>query len=40
MLGRIEGAALLAHSFRDPRILRREVHQLGRWIDGLAPTSK
>jgi len=35
LLARIQGAALLAQSFRDPGILAREGRQIDRWIDGL-----
>jgi TetR/AcrR family transcriptional regulator, transcriptional repressor for nem operon len=31
----IQGAALLANSFRDPTILTRQTRHLERWIDGL-----
>jgi len=31
----IQGAALLANTFRDPSILTREGRHLERWIDGL-----
>jgi AcrR family transcriptional regulator len=32
----IQGAALLANTFRDPAILTRQAHHLERWIDTLA----
>jgi TetR/AcrR family transcriptional repressor of nem operon len=32
----VEGAALLANTLRDPKILSREVRRLERWIDSLA----
>jgi AcrR family transcriptional regulator len=32
----IQGAALLANTFRDPTILTRQGHHLERWIDTLA----
>ena len=32
----IQGAALLANTFRDPTILTRQTRHLERWIDGLA----
>ena len=35
MLSTIQGAALLSNSFRDPRIMTRQVRQLDRWIDSL-----
>ena len=31
----IQGAALLANTFRDPEILRRQTRHLERWIDSL-----
>jgi hypothetical protein len=31
----IQGAALLANTFRDPTILLRQGHHLERWIDTL-----
>ena len=31
----IQGAALLANTFRDPTILTRQAHHLERWIDTL-----
>jgi TetR/AcrR family transcriptional regulator, transcriptional repressor for nem operon len=33
----IQGAALLANTFRDPTILTRQGHHLERWIDTLKP---
>jgi len=33
----IQGAALLANTFRDPTILTRQGHHLERWIDTLTP---
>jgi TetR/AcrR family transcriptional regulator, transcriptional repressor for nem operon len=35
LLARIQGAALLAQSFRDPDVLAREARMIDRWIDGL-----
>jgi TetR/AcrR family transcriptional regulator, transcriptional repressor for nem operon len=35
LLGRIQGAALLARGFRDPDILTRESRLIDRWIDDL-----
>ncbi len=32
----IQGAALLANTFRDPTILTRQTRLLERWIDALA----
>jgi hypothetical protein len=32
----IQGAALLANTFRDPTILTRQTRHLERWIDALA----
>ena len=32
----IQGAALLANTFRDPTILARQTRHLERWIDTLA----
>jgi AcrR family transcriptional regulator len=32
----IQGAALLANTFRDPTILTRQIRHLERWLDGLA----
>jgi TetR/AcrR family transcriptional regulator, transcriptional repressor for nem operon len=37
MLARVQGAALLANTLRDPKIMTREVRRLDRWIDSLAP---
>jgi AcrR family transcriptional regulator len=34
----IQGAALLANTFRDPSILTRQGQHLERWIDTLTPT--
>ena len=31
----IQGAALLANTFRDPEILSRQARHLDRWIDSL-----
>jgi AcrR family transcriptional regulator len=33
----IQGAALLANTFRDPTILTRQGHHLERWVDTLTP---
>jgi TetR/AcrR family transcriptional repressor of nem operon len=35
LFGGVQGAALLANSLRDPKILAREVRRLERWIDSL-----
>jgi TetR/AcrR family transcriptional regulator, transcriptional repressor for nem operon len=35
LLARIQGAALLAQSFRDPDVLAREARMIDRWIDAL-----
>jgi TetR/AcrR family transcriptional regulator, transcriptional repressor for nem operon len=32
----IQGAALLANTFRDPSLLSRQTRHLERWIDSLA----
>jgi TetR/AcrR family transcriptional repressor of nem operon len=32
----VQGAALLANTFRDPQLMRRQVRRLERWIDSLA----
>ena len=32
----IQGAALLANTFRDPSLLTRQTHHLERWIDSLS----
>jgi TetR/AcrR family transcriptional regulator, transcriptional repressor for nem operon len=31
-----QGASLLANTFRDPDLMRRQVHQIERWLDTLA----
>jgi TetR/AcrR family transcriptional regulator, transcriptional repressor for nem operon len=31
-----QGASLLANTFRDPDLMRRQAHQIERWIDTLA----
>jgi AcrR family transcriptional regulator len=36
LLARIQGAALLAQTFRDPTILARQARLIDRWIDELA----
>ena len=36
LLSGIQGSALLANSFRDAKIMSREVRYLERWIDSLA----
>jgi TetR/AcrR family transcriptional regulator, transcriptional repressor for nem operon len=36
LLSRIQGAALLAQSFRDPEILVRQTRLLDRWIDSIS----
>jgi hypothetical protein len=33
---RVQGAALLASTLRDPLIVTREVSRLGHWIDAQA----
>jgi AcrR family transcriptional regulator len=35
IVGRIQGASLLAQSFRDPKILAREARLIDRWVDSL-----
>ena len=35
LVARVQGAALLAQSFRDPEILAREARLIDRWLDGL-----
>lgn len=35
IIGRIQGASLLAQSFRDPKILAREARLIDRWVDSL-----
>ena len=35
IVGRIQGACLLAQSFRDPKIVMREARLIDRWIDSL-----
>ena len=35
LLARVQGAAVLAQSFRDPRILSREARLIDRWIEEL-----
>jgi AcrR family transcriptional regulator len=35
LLARIQGASLLAHTFHDPEILRREARLIDRWVDTL-----
>lgn len=34
----VQGAALLANTFRDAAMLSRQTRHLERWIDGLSPT--
>jgi TetR/AcrR family transcriptional regulator, transcriptional repressor for nem operon len=36
----IQGAALLANTFRDPTILTHQTRHLERWIDTLAPATR
>lgn len=36
----VQGAALLANTLRDPKILSREVRRLERWIDELACSAR
>jgi AcrR family transcriptional regulator len=36
LLAGVQGAALLANTFREPEILRRQARYLERWIDSLA----
>ena len=35
IVGRIQGACLLAQSFRDPKIVTREARLIDRWVDSL-----
>jgi hypothetical protein len=35
LLAGVQGAALLANTFRDPEILTRQARQLDRWIDSV-----
>ncbi len=35
IVGRIQGACLLAQSFRDPKIVAREARLIDRWVDSL-----
>jgi TetR/AcrR family transcriptional repressor of nem operon len=35
LIAGVEGAALLANTFRDPELMARQVHQLERWLDSL-----
>jgi AcrR family transcriptional regulator len=35
LLAGVQGAALLANTFRDPEIMTRQIRQLERWIDSL-----
>ena len=35
LISGIQGAALLANTFRDPRILSKEARRLERWVDSL-----
>jgi TetR/AcrR family transcriptional repressor of nem operon len=36
LISTVQGAALLASTFRDPEILVSQVRRLERWIDSLA----
>jgi TetR/AcrR family transcriptional repressor of nem operon len=36
LLAGVQGAALLANTFRDPEIMTRQIRQLERWIDSLS----
>ena len=36
LFANVQGAALLANTFRDPQLMRRQVRRLERWIDSLA----
>jgi TetR/AcrR family transcriptional regulator, transcriptional repressor for nem operon len=35
LIARVQGAALLAQSFRDPEVLAREARLIDRWLDSL-----
>jgi TetR/AcrR family transcriptional regulator, transcriptional repressor for nem operon len=35
LIAGVEGAALLANTFRDPGVMVRQAHQLERWLDSL-----
>ena len=39
LLASYEGMALLANTFRDPKLIVREGRRLERWIDSLARES-
>jgi AcrR family transcriptional regulator len=39
LLAGIQGAALLANTFREPEILTQQARRLGRWIDSVAGAS-
>jgi TetR/AcrR family transcriptional regulator, transcriptional repressor for nem operon len=36
LLSGVQGAALLANTFEDPRLMTRQVRRLDRWVDSLA----
>ena len=36
LLAGIQGAALLANTFRDPELMARQIRRLERWIDSLS----
>ena len=36
LLAGVQGAALLAHTFRDPALMTSQVRALERWIDSLS----
>ena len=36
LIAGVQGAALLANTFQDPKLMRRQVRRLERWIDSLA----
>jgi hypothetical protein len=40
MLAAFQGAALLANTLRDARILTSQLRRLERWIDTLSPTDR
>jgi TetR/AcrR family transcriptional regulator, transcriptional repressor for nem operon len=36
LIAGVQGAALLSNTFQDPKLMRRQVRRLERWIDSLA----
>lgn len=36
LIGGVQGAAVLANTLRDPKVISKEVRRLQRWIDSLA----